>query len=230
MPAAYLFDMDGLLLDTETLAMASFLAAVGAFGVTRAQAEPFFLTLVGTSVAESNLRMDAFLPAGVNGADIRDLWDQSFSTRMAQGVPLRPLVRETIENLAAQTKNLAVVTSTIGARARHHLAQAGLLDHFAFVLGGDEVSATKPNPAPYLEAALRLGFAPGHCAAFEDSDKGIAAAVQAGCLAVQIPDLRPLGLPLPDLGQMVAQDLASAVSLAQNAAKRQRSGGAKHTR
>jgi beta-phosphoglucomutase-like phosphatase (HAD superfamily) len=125
-------------------------------------------------------------------------------------------VAEVLTDLAGQGARMAVVTSTLGDRARHHLEVAGLLGHVEFVLGGDEVRATKPDPAPYLQAAERLGVNPNHSAAFEDSDRGIAAAVAAGCHAVQIPDLRPVDKPLPDLGQMVARTLAEAVSMAQH--------------
>ncbi|MFY0680221.1 MAG: HAD family phosphatase [Thalassovita sp.] len=215
MPQAYLFDMDGLLLDTERVALRSFLKAIEGSGVPLATAEPFFMTLVGTSVAHSNQMMDAFLPSSLDADQVRADWDRHFAAELAQGVPLRPTVRETLAALAGQGARMAVVTSTKGRNARAHLDHAGLLAHFDFVVGGDEVVANKPDPAPYLKAAAEFGFDPQDCAAFEDSDKGIAAAMAAGCHAVQIPDLRPEGTALPKLGQMLAKDLAEAVTLAQ---------------
>jgi HAD superfamily hydrolase (TIGR01509 family) len=108
---------------------------------------------------------------------------------------------------------MAVVTSTGRARARRHLDEAGLLHHFHDVVGGDEVPANKPDPAPYLEAARRLKVDPSRAAAFEDSDQGTAAAIAAGCVTVQIPDLRPPGRPMPRIGQHVAGDLRAAFDL-----------------
>ena len=105
---------------------------------------------------------------------------------------------------------MAVVTSTNRAPALAHLEHAGLLDYFELVVGGDEVSANKPDPAPYLQAAAALGVDPTQCAAFEDSDLGTQAAVSAGCLTTQIPDLRP-PVPLPALGQKVAANLVEAM-------------------
>lgn len=216
LPEAYLFDMDGLLLDSERLAMSSFLDTVVSKGVALSRAEPFFLTLVGTSAATTNAMLLEFLPKALKPADVIEEWRANFDAAVSADLPVKEGVAEVLTDLAGQGARMAVVTSTLGDRARHHLEVAGLLGHVEFVLGGDEVRATKPDPAPYLQAAERLGVNPNHSAAFEDSDRGIAAAVAAGCHAVQIPDLRPVDKPLPDLGQMVARTLAEAVSMAQH--------------
>lgn len=215
MPEAYLFDMDGLLLDSERVAMSSFLDTVVPKGIALVEAEPFFLTLVGTSAATTNAMLLEFLPAALKPAEIIEEWRAKFDASIAAHLPVKHGVAEVLAGLAGQGARMAVVTSTRGDRARHHLEVADLLGHVEFVLGGDEVRATKPDPAPYLQAAERLGVDPRRCAAFEDSDRGIAAAVVAGCHAVQVPDLRPHGKPLPDLGQMVAGTLAEAVQMAQ---------------
>jgi beta-phosphoglucomutase-like phosphatase (HAD superfamily) len=107
---------------------------------------------------------------------------------------------------------MAVVTSTHGVSARAKLSKAGILDYFELVKAGDEVSANKPDPAPYLEAALALGVPANDCVAFEDSDLGTTAAKRAGCRTFQIPDLRPKDQPLPVLGQEVAADLGEAAA------------------
>ena len=207
--AALLFDMDGLLLDTERVALETFLEAVGPLGVPREVAEPFFLTLIGTSTRETRARVANFLP-DVDTAPVIAEWEAGFRARLRAGVPLRPGVGETLPRLQEAGVRMAVVTSTHGTPARHHLNNANLLHFFETVTGGDEVSRTKPDPAPYLETAAKLGVNPVDCAAFEDSDRGIAAAVAAGCRAVQIPDLRPAG-PLPDLGQIVASSFIAAL-------------------
>ena len=107
---------------------------------------------------------------------------------------------------------MAVVTSSHRVNALHHLEIAGLAHHFELVVAGDEVPANKPDPAPYLQAAAALGIDPRACAAFEDSDPGIASATRAGCIAFQIPDMRPKNVPLPMLGQRTATNLAEAVA------------------
>lgn len=209
-PDALLFDMDGLLLDTERIAQETFADLAPAYGMPRATAQAFFLTLVGTSNSVTRQRLAAALPDADLDAIDRD-WRAGMQARLGNGVPLMPGVADGVADLSAQGLRMAVVTSTGGARARQHLECAGLAKYFEHVTGGDEVSANKPDPAPYRETAAILGVNPRHCVAFEDSDRGITAACRAGCRSVQIPDLRPAETPLPALGQIVARDFPTAL-------------------
>lgn len=209
-PPGFLFDMDGLLLDTERVWLQGFQAATKAHGIARAEDEAFFLTLVGSSDALTRKRLAAYLPATIEPEGFFADLKQDIRRRLDLHVPLRPTVLGVLEDLAAQSCRMAVVTSTHKANALHHLENAGILPFFEHVTGGDEVAHPKPDPAPYVETAAHLGLDPGACFAFEDSDPGITAAMAAGCIATQIPDMRPPNTPLPDLGQRVAADLRSA--------------------
>lgn len=209
--AAYLFDMDGLLLDTERLFCDIAVEMLVPHGFVPHEIKAHFLTLVGSSGAESTRKLSAFLAGKLDSAHFHNAWHDNLRQRLEDHVPLRPTVLTCLDHLAGQGARMAVVTSTHGHAARHHLKTAGLLHYFESVTGGDEVSATKPDPAPYREAAAGLGVDPRDCAAFEDSDPGTASATKAGCRVVQIPDLRPVDKPLPDLGQLIAGDLWAAV-------------------
>lgn len=210
-PQAYLFDMDGLLLDTEQVFLDAALDLLVPLGHAASDVRAFFLECVGSSSAMTRARLATFVGCADRAARLDAEWRGLHKARLTDHVPLRPTVAPVLAALRAEGARMAVVTSTWGADARHHLAGAGLLDHFEFVLGGDEVRASKPDPAPYQEAAQALGLPPQACAAFEDSDRGITAAVRAGCRAVQVPDLRPPHVPLPRLGQQVAPDLWAAI-------------------
>ncbi|HKL70837.1 HAD family phosphatase [Salibaculum sp.] len=212
-PRPLLFDMDGLLLDTERVIQAAFVEECARLGRAGNEVHDLFLGMVGTSGAEVSERVGRFLGMGVDMVAFSAAIEANFNRRTADGVAMRPTVAEVIPALAGAGHDMAVVTSTSGDRACRYLAQAGLLDHFRFVLGGDEVPAAKPDPAPYRMAAERLGCAPGEALAFEDSDTGTRAAVRAGCTTVQIPDLRPAGQPLPALGQHVSVNLAAGLAL-----------------
>lgn len=203
--------MDGLLLDTERAFLESFVTVCAPLGILRAQAEPFFLGLVGVSSATTTGRLSAFLPGGVDVAEFDRTWRDEHARGLQKGMPLRPDVAEVIPALHAAGHRMAVVTSTHRVHADHHLERGGLHHYFERIIPGDEVPANKPDPAPYVTAAKVLGVDPARCAAFEDSDTGTRAAVAAGCITTQIPDLRPAHVPLPDLGQHVADDLSSAV-------------------
>lgn len=180
-------------------------------GFAAHEVEQHFLTLVGVSGDAARQRMASFLGTEFDVSDFNEAWHAEVSRRVAQDLPLRPTVRDSLTQLAGQGARMAVVTSTNGDTARRHLEKAGLLQHFEVVVGGNEVPARKPDPAPYLQAAKTLAIDPNRCAAFEDSDSGITAAVRAGCIAVQVPDLRPADTPLPPLGQRVALDLWTAI-------------------
>lgn len=211
-PEAFFFDMDGLLLDTERAGSLAFVEITAPFGVTPEAAQAFYAALVGTSSAVTRDRVAAFIPDVDIDTFVED-WHSALERRMAREVPVKATVREALAVLAGEGRRLAVVTSTRGARARRHLERAGLLGHFETLVGGDEVTANKPHPEPYLTAASRLGVDPARAVAFEDSDHGVASAVAAGCVVIQIPDLRPEDRPLPDLGQRVAADLIGAARL-----------------
>ncbi len=219
-PAAYLFDMDGLLLDTERVCLDAFVPLAAARGHDAEDAHAFFLTLIGSSEAMTQDRVTDLMGSTQEGARFLSEWRDVVQHKLSTHVPLRPTVSKTLAGLRAQGARMAVVTSTRGDAARHHLHVAGLIACFETVIGGDEVHANKPDPAPYLQAAAALDVDPTHCAAFEDSDRGIMAAVRAGCRAVQIPDLRAPDLALPDLGQHIAHDLWTAAHLVSDAASR----------
>ncbi|PRY26490.1 HAD superfamily hydrolase (TIGR01509 family) [Aliiruegeria haliotis] len=211
-PQALLFDMDGLLLDTERLAMEAFVEATEPFDLP--DPAGIFLTLVGSSGAQTRARIAEVFGPSVDIAVFSQRWDGGFHERMQQHVPVKSGVRETLAELAGRGWTMSVVTSSSTVPARAILDRAGLLEHFRDVVGGDCVTAHKPDPAPYLLGAERCGVVATACHAFEDSDKGVAAAAAAGCAVSQIPDLRPPDAPLPNLGQGVFPSLAEAVTAA----------------
>ena len=215
MPAAYLFDMDGLLLDTEQLTLDAFLDCAPEFDLDPEAMRPFFMGLIGTAKAQGEQMVRDFIGPDRDFVALDQAWQHHSQKRLATGIPIKPTVADTLAALHADGHAMAVVTSTLGDKARHHLDRAGLLPCFRAVIGGDEVPANKPDPAPYVQGAERLGVAPGHCAAFEDSDLGITAAARAGCFAVQIPDLRPVSRAFPAVGQRFAPTLKEAVATAQ---------------
>jgi len=206
-----LFDMDGLLLDTERLGMRAFQDVLLQFGMTEDRAESLYLTLVGgTRAGTIQALSDAF--PDHDGLDLHDRWRARLGELLNAGVPLRPTVRDVLSRLSDAGITMAVVTSTQRADAQHHLEKAGILPYFSRLIGGDDVTKGKPDPEPYRRGAAVLGVSPEQCVAFEDSDTGTAAAVAAGCQTWQIPDLRPAGREIPQLGQGIANTLLEAAS------------------
>ena len=185
---AILFDLDGTLIDTESLAVAAGLAAFAHLGCP--VDEVFLHSLVGVDGPSSGPIILAHRP----DIDLRALlghWHQGFETAMlTQGLALKPGVTELLSRAPAHLPR-ALVTSSGREGAHAKLARAGLHRSFAHVVTVDDVARAKPAPDPYLLAASLLGVSPSRCLVFEDSETGAEAAHRAGCVVVQVPDVVP---------------------------------------
>lgn len=186
---AVIFDLDGLLLDTERLALEAGVDALASMG--HAVPEEVFISLVGIDAVEGHRILCDHLGCALDAAALDDAWHRAMDARMTGGVPLRPGVQAMLAALDAAALPRAVATNSDTARATAKLAAAGLGGRFATIVGFDAVPQGKPAPDVYLEAARRLGADPARCVALEDSDTGVRAAHAAGMTVVQIPDLLP---------------------------------------
>ena len=183
---AILFDLDGTLIDTESLAVASGLAAFAAAGFPVDLA--FMHRLVGIDGPTSAKIISEHHPELTHQA-LDLLWRAGFEAAMQKGLNLKPGVTE----LLSQALHLprVLVTSSRRADAHAKLEKAGLGQAFAHVVTVDDVTNPKPHPEPYLLAARLLGVPPSRCLVFEDSEAGSEAAHRAGCVVVQVPDVVP---------------------------------------
>lgn len=204
---ALLFDLDGTLIDTESLALRTGLAAFAEAG--HPVGPDLLHRLVGRDEPSSVAILRAALPATADLPRIRDIWNRGFSDAIAQGLPLKPGVTELLAATAGQRR--AIVTSTRRAGAHQKLQIAGLAPQFELVISLDDVAAAKPAPDPYLLAAERLGLSPARCLVFEDSDTGAESARRAGCTVVQIPDVGEIS---GRFAHHLADDLLSGARMA----------------
>ena len=182
---ALLFDLDGTLVDTESIALATGMAAFAAHG--HPMDEGFMHSLVGVDEPTAARLIRAAVPGLDLDAVNRD-WRAGFNAGVEAGLVLKPGAKAL---LAMTTLPLAIVTSTGRPGAHRKLALAGIAGAFRHVVTLDDVSAPKPAPEPYLLAASLLGLPPGRCLVFEDSETGAEAAHRAGCVVVQVPDVVP---------------------------------------
>lgn len=182
---AILFDLDGTLIDTESLALRAGMQAFARLGHPVEHA--FLHRLVGRDQPTSRQIIAAAMPQ-VDQDALHPIWQAEFLAAMAGGLPLKPGAARLV---AARLRPMAIVTSSGRLEAHRKLGLAGLADAFAHVITLDDVRAPKPAPEPYLLAAARMGVAPARCLAFVDSEAGAEAAFRAGCRVVQVPDLVP---------------------------------------
>ena len=186
---AVIFDMDGTLIDSETVYMAGMQDAARILGLDL----PISIchAMVGVPRRECNLLLQHHFGADFDLETFRGHYAASVQERMRERVPVKPGVVELLDFLADRGLPLAIATSANRETAERNLGRAGLLDRFRVVSTRDDVEHPKPAPDLYLEAAKRLGVAPERCVAFEDSSIGIAAAHAAGMRAVMVLDILP---------------------------------------
>jgi HAD superfamily hydrolase (TIGR01509 family) len=184
---AVIFDMDGTILDTESVFRTIVFEVCTELGFEMTDA--VHMSMVGGSHEHtSRLLIESY---GVTFP--YTLFDERCRVIMRErshaGVPVKPGAREFISELRERGIPTAVATSSRNPHASHHLSAAGLLDLFETVVTRDDVVNPKPHPEPYLTAARRLGVDPLHCLALEDSHAGVRAAHAAGMQTVMVPDL-----------------------------------------
>jgi HAD superfamily hydrolase (TIGR01509 family) len=182
---AVLFDLDGTLVDTESVALHTGMAAFAAMG------RPVSLAFMHSMVGKDQAGTRAVIAAAYPDLDITaldDHWRAGFRASVARELRLKPGVMAV---LGAIDVPMAVVTSSGRDEAAAKVAKAGLGHFFRTIVSVHDVTAAKPDPEPFLLAATRLGVTPARCLVFEDSDTGAEAAHRAGCTVVQVPDMQP---------------------------------------
>jgi HAD superfamily hydrolase (TIGR01509 family) len=186
---AVLFDMDGLLVDTEPLwfeTEAEVMARLGAPWTKQDQEQ-----LLGGSMDNTVGYLLARATRPVPPADVARWMTEGMLRRAAAGrVVIRPGARELLTEVAAAGVPHALVTGSQRPFTEAVLAATGL--PFPVTVTGDDVVRTKPDPEPYLLAAKLLDADPEQCVALEDSPSGVASATGAGCLVVAVPTLLPI--------------------------------------
>nr|WP_298686633.1 HAD family phosphatase [uncultured Dongia sp.] len=216
MPAAVIFDMDGLIFDTETLYQEAFLAAAaagghdlptaviqGTIGVPWARSRALLLEQMG-----SDFPIDQYFAQMVG----------HFELLAATQLRLKPGVVELLDFLDQLEMPRCIATSSAHSTVQSHLSAHGLADRFHAVIGHGDYVTGKPSPDPFLTAAQRLGVDAARCLALEDSHNGVRAASSAGMMTLMIPDLLS---PTPEIRSLctgVVNDLHAVRALILSAA------------
>jgi HAD superfamily hydrolase (TIGR01509 family) len=188
--AAVLFDMDGLLVDTEHAWGEAETEVMAWLGHPHWSAQE-----QGDMVGGPISRVAAYMRQA-SGSDrgVDEIERQIVSTMaelLRRGANHRPGAAELLDDLAKHGVPCALVSSSPRNLVDAVLASVGGA-HFATTLAGDEVARTKPFPDPYLLACERLGVDPSQAVVLEDSPVGVAAAEAAGCLVVAVPFVVPI--------------------------------------
>jgi beta-phosphoglucomutase-like phosphatase (HAD superfamily) len=185
------FDMDGTLLETESLVVRAALKSFAELGLP--ERHDIFERLIGTVDQEDRVFAEVF-GAAYDPVAFQAAWSRNYEVVLQDGIDLRPGAAELMDRLDQLGLPFALATNSRKQSAHRSLSLAGILPRFAEqnIHGRDSVARPKPAPDLFLRAAGGLGVDPTLCIAFEDSNVGARAALAAGMTVVHIPDQQQL--------------------------------------
>jgi HAD superfamily hydrolase (TIGR01509 family) len=203
-PDAVIFDMDGLLFDSEALYQDAFLSAAGKLGHALTSAD--FLALVGRSWSTNQAVLQRQLGSSAVVETFRVVWMRHYEDRRP-GLQLKPGAMRLLSRLDELRLPRAICTSSTNDDVKRNLQGHGLTGRFDAIVAAGDYPRGKPAPDPFLRAAERLGMEPANCLALEDSFNGVRAAAAAGMRTVMVPDLLAPTDEIRALCEFVAADL-----------------------
>lgn len=208
-----LFDMDGLMLDTERIGLKAWLKAGEVLDFPVIDAE--FVNLIrGRNIADSRKIIGEKYGSLVDydtAKAFKDKYTDDFIKE--NGVPVKYGLIELLNELKKRNIPSAVATSTAREKASQYLKLAGVYEYFSAMVCGDEVKHSKPDPEIFLKASKKIGVKPENCIVLEDSPYGIEAGFKAGCMPVMIPDLTAPTEKEQSLCKAILKDLSEVISL-----------------
>lgn len=207
-----IFDMDGVLIDTEKLYLRFWKEAAAEFGYDMRDEHVFAVR----SMARKNSipKLKSMLGEDFPTEEVRSRRTELMNDFISKsGIETKKGLFRLLNHLRDSGIKIAVATATQRERTLSYLSRIGALEFFDAVICGDMVTAGKPAPDIYLTAAAELGLPPEECAAFEDSPNGLMAAHSAGCYTVMVPDLTQPDDEVSPYIDNVIEDLGEAVGL-----------------
>jgi len=182
-----LFDMDGVILDSEGLYSRFWQEAAIALGYPMTRAQAIGMRALNREAATAQL--EGYFGPGVDYIQMRNKRIELMDAFVGDGgIPPKAGIYELLDALKAARIPTAICTASPRDRVKQYLEPLGLFDRFDAIVTGFEVEKSKPAPDIYLKGAEILGLPSGRCIAMEDSKAGILSAFRAGCMTIMVPD------------------------------------------
>lgn len=208
---AVIFDMDGLMIDTEPIYKRAFEITAAELGYPFQ--EHFFFELIGRPDEDCKVAIAEYygpdFPINTYWSRWPEVWKNEVEV---SGISVKPGLHELLDYLNVHMTPTALATSSIRKQALFCLNAAGITHRFDQMVTGEEVLNGKPAPDIYLKAAQRLGISPHYCIALEDSEAGVMAAHQAGMETIMVPDLKQPSGKIRRTVDLVAESLHEATA------------------
>jgi len=184
---AVIFDLDGLILDSERPIRDAVIEVVAALGFE--MPEDFYASLIGVPGPECDAMIRAHFGAGFPFDIYFENSNAKIAAALAGGIALKSGVHEILRHFKQRATPLALATSSSRRYVERQLIANDLAPFFQAVATRDDVKRGKPHPDLFLKAAADIGVAPQRCLVLEDSHNGVRAAHAAGCVPIMVPDL-----------------------------------------
>lgn len=182
-----LFDMDGVILDTEKLYTRFWQEAANALGYPMTKEQAMGLRSLNREFGAA--KMQSYFDVPVNYEEVRNKRIELMNAFIEkEGVELKAGIKELLSYLKENGIKTAIATSSPIERTEKYLAAVGLTGAFDKLISGYMVKKGKPEPDIYELAAKEIGLTPQECLAIEDSPSGLLSASRAGCYPVMVPD------------------------------------------
>ncbi len=202
---AVVFDMDGLLVDTEVVIYRAMQRAT--VGIADDFPMTTFRRMVGLPDHASDAIVADHFGAGFDLAAWSAAVSAHFREELAAGIALKAGVMEILDHLEVLGLPRAIATSSSLASVRASLGPHGIVGRFHALITRDVQANHKPHPEPFLKAAAALGIDPADCLALEDSHNGVRSAASAGMMTVMVPDMLDPTEEMQTLCIRIARDL-----------------------
>ncbi|MDP2331782.1 MAG: HAD family phosphatase [Reyranella sp.] len=204
-PAAIIFDLDGLLFDTESLYQEAIMAAADDVGQEMTPA--IFHSMIGRPWLQTRAFLVDHYGSSFPIDEFRAAWHRHFDVIVETRLAVKPGTLELLDALDTLHLPRGIATSSSHKTVQHHLAAHGLGGRFHEIVASGDYAAGKPAPDPYLLAARRLDVDPHLCIALEDSHNGVRSAAAAGMMTIMVPDLLDATDEIRSLCTFVVRDL-----------------------
>lgn len=210
---AILFDMDGLMIDTESLSTEAFINSAKAQGYNMTKEET--LKVLGfTKASIYQFWIDYFQGTNVDGKKlVDDHYEYIENVLYTVGPEKMPYVEELLKYLKENNYKIAVASSSDTADIKNNLEKTKLEKYIDEIASGAEVENGKPAPDVFLLAAKRLGVDPKDCLILEDSKAGIKAGKASGAMVFMVPDMFTVDKECEDTADRILTNLGEVIGI-----------------
>ena len=209
---AAIFDMDGLVLDSERAVLDCWDIVAQRHGLEDIQT--FAYSVIGRNVTDTNRMFEERYGTEPGALAIRAEKREIFWEMFGQGlVPLKPYTIELLTKMKKLGMKIALASSSSREDVVYEMEVLGAKPYFDAIICGDQVTKSKPDPEIFLKAADMLGVKPSECIGLEDSFNGIRACKAAGLYTVMVPDILQPDEEMKELSDVIVKSLADVIPL-----------------